>query len=163
MPLTSTTQTKTSLFSLLPKFNHREQSFKVVPCLTLIAMLLLKRIFQNDKYTIGKLYIGDTYLCDTLEPPVNVNHPRIPNGKYSICYQASKKFGCKMPFLLNVPGRTGIMIHTGNYPRETQGCILVGRNLTTGSVSKSKETFANVDSIIKAILNLTGSVTITVM
>lgn len=126
-------------------------------------MLLLKRIFQNDKYTIGKLYIGDTYLCDTLEPPVNVNHPRIPNGKYSISYQPSKKFGKNMPFLLNVPGRTGIMIHTGNYPRETQGCILVGRNLTTGSVSKSKITFENIDSIIKAIMNLTGSVTITVM
>ena len=37
-------------------------------------MLVLERIFQNDKYTIGKLYDGDTYLCDTLEPPKNVNH-----------------------------------------------------------------------------------------
>ena len=43
-------------------------------------MLVLKRIFQNDKYTIGKLYLNDTYLCDTLEPPKYVNHPCIEKG-----------------------------------------------------------------------------------
>lgn len=125
-------------------------------------MLVLKRIFQNDKYTIGKLYDGDTYLCDTLEPPENVNHPCIDPGTYRIGYQYSNKFGRKMPFLLQVNGRTGIMIHTGNYPKDTQGCILVGRNLSKGSVSNSKQTFQNVNAIIQGILSLHGSVTITV-
>ena len=46
-----------------------------------------------------------------------------------------------MPFLLQVNGRVGIMIHPGNYPKDTQGCILVGRNLAKGSVSNSKQTF----------------------
>ena len=125
-------------------------------------MLVLKRIFQNDKYTIGKLYLNDTYLCDTLEPPKYVNHPCIDKGTYRIGYQYSNKFGRNMPFLLSVNGRVGIMIHPGNYPKDTQGCILVGRNLQKGSVSNSKKTFDNVNSIIQGVVNLTGSATITV-
>lgn len=125
-------------------------------------MLVLKRIFQNDKYTIGKLYLNDTYLCDTLEPPKYVNHPCIEKGTYRIGYQYSNKFGRNMPFLLNVNGRVGIMIHPGNYPKDTQGCILLGRNLSKGSVSNSKQTFQNVNSIIQGVVNLTGSATITV-
>ena len=125
-------------------------------------MLVLKRIFQNDKYTIGKLYLNDTYLCDTLEPPKYVNHPCIDKGTYRIGYQYSNKFGRNMPFLLSVNGRVGIMIHPGNYPKDTQGCILVGRNLQKGSVSNSKKTFDNVNGIIQGVVNLTGSATITV-
>lgn len=125
-------------------------------------MLVLKRIFQNDKYTIGKLYLNDTYLCDTLEPPKYVNHPCIEKGTYRIGYQYSNKFGRNMPFLLNVNGRVGIMIHPGNYPKDTQGCILLGRNLAKGSVSNSKQTFQNVNSIIQGVVNLTGTATITV-
>lgn len=125
-------------------------------------MLVLKRIFQNDKYTIGKLYLNDTYLCDTLEPPKYVNHPCIEKGTYRIGYQYSNKFGRNMPFLLNVNGRVGIMIHSGNYPKDTKGCILLGRNLAKGSVSNSKQTFQNVNSIIQGVVNLTGTATITV-
>lgn len=125
-------------------------------------MLVLKRIFQNDKYTIGKLYLNDTYLCDTLEPPKYVNHACIEKGTYRIEYQYSNKFGRNMPFLLSVNGRVGIMIHPGNYPKDTQGCILVGRNLAKGSVSNSKQTFQNVNSIIQGVVNLTGTATITV-
>ena len=30
--------------------------------------ILLKRIAKKSDYTIGKLFIGEEYFCDTLEP-----------------------------------------------------------------------------------------------
>ena len=124
-------------------------------------MLTLKRKYQNEKYTIGHLFIGDTKLCDVLEPPVGVPHPCINSGTYEIKYQYSKKYGCNMPFLQDVKGRSGIMIHTGNIPSETQGCLLVGRNKVVGGIIESRKTFDSLNDIIKGLMNLTGKVTIT--
>ena len=76
------------------------------------------------------------YLCDTLEPhAINWNKESkvkgktaIPCGQYKVRYRFSKKFGQNMPFLENVPHFEGIMFHIGNYPKDTQGCILTGCN-----------------------------------
>lgn len=101
-------------------------------------------------------------MCDVLEPPVGVPHPCIKAGTYEIKYQYSKKYGCNMPFLQDVKGRSGIMIHTGNIPSETQGCLLVGRNKVVGAVIESRKTFDNLNDIIRGLKNLTGKVTITI-
>ena len=37
----------------------------------------------------------------------------------------SPKFGVVLPLLENVPGRSGIRIHTGTKPEHSKGCILV--------------------------------------
>ena len=101
-------------------------------------------------------------MCDVLEPPVGVPHPCIKAGTYEIEYQYSKKYGCNMPFLQDVKGRSGIMIHTGNIPSETQGCLLVGRNKVVGGIIESRKTFDNLNDIIRGLMNLTGKVTITI-
>lgn len=125
-------------------------------------MFTVVRIFQNDKYTIGKMYLGDDYICDVLEPPRNVKHPCIPTGTYRMCYQHSTKYGKDMPFLQDVSGRAGIMIHTGNLPHQTQGCLIVGRNLSVGSVTNSKVTFDALDKVIRGLISLTGGAKITI-
>ncbi len=101
-------------------------------------------------------------MCDVLEPPVGVPHPCINPGTYEIEYQYSKKYGRNMPFLQDVKGRSGIMIHTGNIPSETQGCLLVGRNKVVGGIIESRKTFDNLNDIIRGLKNLTGKVTITI-
>ena len=126
------------------------------------GMLTLLRKYQNEKYTIGHLYIGDTKLCDVLEPPVGVPHPCINSGTYEIKYQYSKMYGCNMPFLQDVKGRSGIMIHTGNIPSETKGCLLVGRNKVVGALIESRKTFDSLNDIIRSLMILTGKVTITI-
>ena len=67
-----------------------------------------------------------------------------------------------MPFLQNVKGRSGIMIHTGNIPSETKGCLLVGRNKVVGAVIESRKTFDCLNDIIRSLMILTGKVTITI-
>lgn len=119
--------------------------------------LLLKRVALKEKYTIGKLYIDDVYFCDTLEDKVRdynkdgdldekgeekiYGETAIPYGKYKVIISYSAKFKKKLPEILNVKGFAGIRIHSGNTPKDTLGCLLVGINDVKGEIHKSKVTF----------------------
>ena len=77
---------------------------------------------------MGKLYAGDLEL-ETLELPWKNNGVGIsciPPGRYQTKMLWSVRFGRMMPRLLNVPDRSGILIHSGNNAENTEGCILVG-------------------------------------
>ena len=89
-----------------------------------------------------------TYFCDTLEPPVREVKTKsrggitqkpfaIPEGRYPVVITYSPKFKKWLPLLLNVPQFSGIRIHAGNTPRDTQGCILVGENKLVGQLQNS--------------------------
>lgn len=131
--------------------------------------LLLDRKYKKEKYTIGKLYINNTYFCDTIEDrdrhltqttPLNkikeikvAAQTAIPTGTYNIRMDIiSPKYSlkpwyvkncnkAKLPRLENVPGFSGVLIHVGNTEKDSAGCILTGVNDTPGMVTKSKETF----------------------
>ncbi len=138
--------------------------------------LLLKRIARRETYTIGKLYIDGEYFCDTLEDtdrglrqdmslPVIRAKKRagvtaIPTGRYKVTLKVqSPRFSkkemyqfCKgyLPRLVNVLGFEGVLIHVGNTAKDTEGCILVGRNTKVGKVLESRVTFVNLYERLKA-------------
>ena len=102
--------------------------------------LQLTRELSFDDRTIRKLYIDGKYFCDTLEDRERLFYnalnrltgtkifgkTAIPTGTYDVVLRYSGRFKKVLPALLDVPQFTGILIHTGNKPEDTEGCILVG-------------------------------------
>lgn len=90
---------------------------------------LVKRIHSNDEGTFGVLILNDEPIALTAERPWLYNARSIsciPKGKY-ICkrIKSPSHGGCFE--ITNVPGRTHILIHGGNFPlKDSEGCILVG-------------------------------------
>lgn len=92
-------------------------------------ILTLKRLTpQAADQTLGALLDGDTPFCLTLELPWKNNANDIsciPVGSYRAvrAIYASRYTS----FLLqDVPGRTGIFLHKGNFTTDSRGCIILG-------------------------------------
>ncbi len=90
---------------------------------------------------------GPLYLCDTLEPQWRdykngaykvKGRSAIPEGRYLVLITWSPKFKQWLPLLWNVPKFSGIRIHAGNKPEDTEGCILVGKNQQVGRLIDSR-------------------------
>lgn len=76
--------------------------------------------------------------------------PKLPDGEY-LCVRGQHQLeSMTHPFetfqILNVPGHTGILFHTGNYNCDSNGCVLLGSHLTSvngaGAISASRLAFA---------------------
>lgn len=119
--------------------------------------LELRTIAKRQNYTIGKLFIGGEYFCDTLEDRCrdlkDLNNDgdfddegegkikgktAISAGRYEIILTYSPKFKRILPLLVGVPGFDGIRIHFGNDENDTEGCILVGENKVVGKLINSR-------------------------
>jgi hypothetical protein len=90
--------------------------------------LTLLRHNQDDKQTLGKLYNGTELLAHTLELAWKDNAKQvscIPASCYKVVKRNSPKYGDHF-HILDVPNRSFILIHHGNYNRDILGCILVG-------------------------------------
>ena len=76
---------------------------------------------------------------------------RIPAGLYSVVWHRSPKFNRMVPVLFNeqVPKDRYIEIHAGNYPKHTEGCILVGKWANDEGVFESKATLEALLSFIQ--------------
>lgn len=149
--------------------------------------IVVNRIAKKADYTIGKLYIDGVYFCDTLEDTdrgltqqmslTEINKKKIhsktaiPTGTYKIDMGTiSPRFGktsfyktlCggMVPRLISVPGFSGVLIHVGNTQKDTDGCILVGKNKKVGQVLDSKVTFTQLYNILNAAKNKGESITI---
>lgn len=106
------------------------------------AVLTLKRDTYTTKTTIGKLYVNDLFICDTLEDVCRdlnkdgdlsdsgeskiYGETAIPSGIYKMIINMSPRFKKLLPRLQGVIGYDGVLIHSGNSAKDSSGCILVG-------------------------------------
>lgn len=89
--------------------------------------VILVRSHQTESATKGFLFYKNVDLV-TLELPWKKNQRRIsciPNGEYPCKKHTSPKFG-ECIWVQDVPNRSEILIHSGNYTSDTLGCILAG-------------------------------------
>ncbi len=98
--------------------------------------LIIKRISDNGKQTIGKatLYDCNTKVFEfvTLEPPWRNNEKQvscIPAGVYKVIPRKSPKYGNHY-HVQDVLLREWVLIHFGNYAKDSTGCILVGKRFS---------------------------------
>ena len=147
-----------------------------------------KRSFEHS-FDLEKLS-EESYFCDTMEPswrnlkgielkPEEENarfsresgkvarkipgHTAIPEGSYRVLITKSPRFKKWLPYVQGVPGFEGIRIHAGNYPDDTQGCILVGENRVKGMVVNSRIWLHRLMNRIQAAENLGEGIWITVI
>lgn len=138
--------------------------------------ILIKRRYKGDSYTIGTMYIDGERFCDTLEDKdrgldssmseANIARYKvygktaIPTGTYRIDMSTfsqkfknrswAKHYGGIVPRLVGVKGFSGVLIHPGNTPEDTLGCILVGENKIKGQLINSQATFRVLYSMLKS-------------
>lgn len=95
--------------------------------------LVVRRKGYSSLSITGELWDRDVArLCYTMEPPERGDglKPRaIPLGTYDLTIRYSDRFQRLMPHVEEVPGFDGILIHWGNRPGDTEGCLLVGLTL----------------------------------
>jgi hypothetical protein len=94
--------------------------------------LSLTRIETTPQHVVGALSIDGRATCWTIEPPWRdnmINESCIPAGLYDFRdrdrWFGWKKYGRTIE-IINVPDRSDILLHPGNWARDTKGCIVPG-------------------------------------
>ena len=129
--------------------------------------LVVTRKTFDDNCTLGELSIDGAFSCYTLEPMVRpvgaekiFGKTAIPYGEYSISITYSNKMGRNLPLLADVPNFEGVRIHPGNFPADTEGCLLVGESEGQDAVLNSRVAFESVFNNIQSALTQGDTVTI---
>ena len=96
----------------------------------------ITRTYRKNSWTIGKLYVNGSYVCNTLElhdstyygEDFVLGKSAIPVGVYTLATCVwSPKFNDFRPRITDFKYSKNILIHEGNKPEQTEGCILVGQ------------------------------------
>ncbi len=117
-------------------------------------MFTLVRDKRTGTAILGRLFMGDTCICYTLENAQKA----IPAGLYSIENSKSPKFGRELPLLFSdkVPSRRGVRIHAGNTYQDSVACVLVGmkRDDAKERIDESKDAEKMVTMLCRNVRSL---------
>lgn len=126
----------------------------------------VERKWPKSEYTIGRMYIDGEFLCNSLEDAdrglqqwwslAEIQNAKvygetaIPKGIYKVTMTYSPRFKRQMPQVMNVPGFTGVRIHSANKATQLEGCIALGFNTQPGMVTKSRMTCKKFEEMLIA-------------
>lgn len=129
--------------------------------MTATPALRLRRVAQGDARTFGVLVRGGVPLCVTCEDPCRGNARGVscvPAGTYRCVPHSGPRFKGVWR-LEDVPGRDAILLHAGNSPADSTGCVLLGKGFAmAGSqpvITESRATLAMLRATLPATFLLT--------
>ncbi len=132
--------------------------------------ILVDRIRSNQDVTISRVYVNDCFICHGLEDEYRSRkipgETRIPSGCYDLGIRKEGGFHNRysgmfqnihqgMIEILSVPDFRYVLIHVGNFDRDTAGCLLLGRaDFKSWAVWQSKATYLRFyKMVISAVRN----------
>ena len=138
--------------------------------------LTLIRKWNKKDYCIGDLYIDGVWFCNVLEDTDRglkdemtekeilklkvKGETAIPTGIYHVYLTYSPKYKKQMPLIDGVKGYSGIRIHSGNTSKDTEGCLIVGKNKEVGKVLESRKTY---NALFKQLVSTKERIIIDIM
>lgn len=143
------------------------------------------RVLKLPTRTIGEWHVDGGFLCYVIEDVVRdrdvdgdgdvdkndvaafkvYGHTAIPAGTYRITLETSPKYGPDTLTIHDVPGFEGIRIHSGNDESHTEGCPLLGYQLSQDATIRFGTTRPAVEdfkAMVKAAIARGESVSLTV-
>jgi hypothetical protein len=116
--------------------------------------LTVNRTTKTDNSTIGQFLTDGEFECYCLEPTDRgltadmsladiaaikvANQTAVPTGRYQVTKYYSPKHGCLVPCMVGIPGFAYVEIHIGNFPQDTDACLLLGTDTGTDEVLNSR-------------------------
>lgn len=140
--------------------------------------LTLARYELTPTRTFGKLEAEDGHrLCYTLEDTVRevpgkpveswkvYGKTAIPAGEYRLTLENSQKFGPDTLTVNAVPGFSGVRMHSGNTEEDTEGCPLLGMQVTPSGImgGTSRPAVALVKELVRQAISEGRTVTLKVV
>ena len=106
------------------------------------ASLIYQRTTETDQSTTGSFYIPGTKISGYILEPAGPSTTksgldrRIPAGTYNVIKNTGSKYGLRL-YNDQVPQSRAILMHIGNYPGDTEGCLLPGSSIGPNFVGGS--------------------------
>lgn len=120
-----------------------------------VLELKIDRMWKKPDWTISNFIMNGVKLCESLEdtdrglrqdmPLAQIKKIKkegitaIPSGRYEVVLRYSPHFKRETPWIKDVPGYQWVLIHAGNNPQHTRGCVLPGENKAKGKVLNSRK------------------------
>ena len=122
------------------------------------TLILVREEFYTDR-TIGSILYRTRLYVRTLAPPYypsentlhNTVNTAVPFAAYRLKFHDSPRHGLQKLYLCDVPHRSGILIHAGNTPADTLGCILTGIDFRNGRLTESRSALRQIEALARGI------------
>lgn len=127
------------------------------------VIIRVVRDTYTNTATLGKLFVNDKYVCETLEDTCRdknrdgdladlgeskvYGETAIPSGTYELKIFQSPSFKQKLFHLQNVKGFSYVLIHSGNTPIDSKGCIILGLTRGINRVNDSRKALSKFHSL----------------